>query len=96
MGEYETPRRVIKSKSKLIEMDRNRERSRCCGAGGGVRSANPDKSMAMAQQRVEDAIETGAELIISCCPFCRLNLDENGNMKVIDLTEFIGGKNETF
>jgi len=54
----------------LIEMPRNREYSRCCGAGGGLKSGYPDIQNKMAQRRVKEAEETGAEELVSACPFC--------------------------
>jgi len=54
----------------LIEMPRNREYSRCCGAGGGLKSGYPDVQNKMAQRRVQEAEETGAEELVSACPFC--------------------------
>lgn len=101
MGEYETPRQVIKSLSKIIEMDSNRENSRCCGAGGGVRSGFPDLSSEIARMRVEDAVKTGARHLVTCCPFCIHNLksaqeshgtqeDRNDeDMDILDLSQFL-------
>jgi Fe-S oxidoreductase len=86
--EYESPRRVISEKAMLLEMDKNRENARCCGAGGGVKSAYPDLSSEIALKRVDDALETGADLLVTCCPFCVLNL-ESEKLKVMDLTEFV-------
>lgn len=54
----------------LIEMPRTREYSRCCGAGGGLKSGYPDIQNKMAQRRVREAEETGAEALVSACPFC--------------------------
>ena len=54
----------------LIEMPRTREYSRCCGAGGGLKSGYPDIQNKMAQRRVKEAEETGAEELVSACPFC--------------------------
>ncbi|HMK54622.1 MAG TPA: (Fe-S)-binding protein [Methanobacteriaceae archaeon] len=91
MGEYEAPRNVIRRKANLVEMDKTREDARCCGAGGGVKSAYPDLSSKISLRRVDDALRTGAELLVTCCPFCVLNL-ESGKLKVMDLTEFILGE----
>jgi Fe-S oxidoreductase len=74
MGEYETPRKVIKHYTKLLEMKRNQEKARCCGAGGGVRSAFPELSAEIARMRVDDAKSTGVKSLVTCCPFCILNL----------------------
>lgn len=101
MGEYETPRQVIKSLSKIIEMDSNRENSRCCGAGGGVRSAFPDLSSEIARMRLEDAVKTGAQRLVTCCPFCIHNLKtaqespgtreglQDDEMDILDLSQFL-------
>ena len=55
-------------------MDRNRENSRCCGAGSGVKSAYPDTALLVALRRIKDAEDTNAELIVTTCSFCILNL----------------------
>lgn len=100
MGEYETPRKVIKHYTKLLEMDDNRENSRCCGAGGGVRSAFPDLSLEIASMRLDDAKSTGAKSLVTCCPFCILNLKscqedaletipEDDLMDIMDLSQFL-------
>lgn len=101
LGEYETPRKVIKPHSQLLEMDNNRENSRCCGAGGGVRSAFPDLSRKIASMRLDDANETGAKSLVTCCPFCILNLKsaqedhtsesdlEKHMINVMDLSQFL-------
>jgi Fe-S oxidoreductase len=89
LGEYEAPRRVIREKAELVEMDKNQERARCCGSGGGVKSAYPELSQGMAERRMLDAEKTGAELLVTCCPFCVLNLESGGKMRVLDLTEFL-------
>lgn len=86
--EYESPRQVISEKAELLEMDKNRENARCCGAGGGVKSAYPELSSEISHKRIDDALKTGADLMVTCCPFCVLNL-ESEKIKVMDLTEFI-------
>lgn len=75
-GEYGAPREVLKAISSLIEMENIMENSRCCGAGGGVKSAFPEIAANMAQKRIKDAEKTGASSIITACPFCKLNLNQ--------------------
>jgi heterodisulfide reductase subunit D len=69
---YDDPRFIMDAIPglELIEMGRNREYSRCCGAGGGLKSGFPDIQNLMAQARVKEAEETGASELVSCCPFC--------------------------
>lgn len=95
-GIFDEPRKVINEVADLIEMENIREDSLCCGAGGGVKSAYPEIADQMAKTRIAQAKETGADILITSCPFCKLNL-ENDEMEVLDLTEFLveyGGEDE--
>jgi Fe-S oxidoreductase len=85
---FDEPRNVIKSVANLIEMENVRENSLCCGAGGGVKSAYPEIANQMAEFRINQAKETGCETLVTPCPFCKLNL-ENDDFEVLDLTEFL-------
>ncbi|WP_295589305.1 (Fe-S)-binding protein [uncultured Methanobrevibacter sp.] len=86
--EFDEPREVINSVANLIEMENVRENSLCCGAGGGVKSAYPQIASEMGKSRIEQAKETGCETLVTPCPFCKLNL-ENDDLEVLDLTEFL-------
>jgi Fe-S oxidoreductase len=86
-GIYEEPREAIIKSFDLVEMDRNREHSRCCGAGAGVRSAFPETAMKVASKRINDAEDTGAEILVTSCSFCILNL-ENALKKPVDESNF--------
>ncbi len=95
-GVYGPPRDVIMSIPgvKLTEMDRIKEYSWCCGAGGGVNESNPEFARWTAQKRLEEAASTGAEAIVTACPWCEKNLKEtvkeNGsNLKVFDIVELV-------
>ena len=74
-GVYDPPRNVLKSIPglELVEMERIREYAWCCGAGGGVREAYPDFANWTATERIEEAKSTGAEAIVSACPWCERN-----------------------
>jgi Fe-S oxidoreductase len=85
---FEEPRNVVRSVANLVEMKNNREDSLCCGAGGGVKSAYPEIADEMAKLRLSQAHETGCSTLVTPCPFCKLNL-ENDEMEVLDLTEFL-------
>ncbi len=51
-------------------MERIREYSWCCGAGGGVLNAFPDFAGWTARDRLEEAKATGAEALVTACPWC--------------------------
>jgi heterodisulfide reductase subunit D len=93
---YDTPRRILNKIPglRLIEMERAREFSRCCGAGGGLKAGFPDIQNLMAQERVKDAEKTGAKLLVSSCPFCYQGLQIGINalqsdLIMTDITELI-------
>jgi Fe-S oxidoreductase len=96
MGIYDPPRNIIKSIPgvELIEMERIKENAWCCGAGGGVREAYPDFNAFTAQERIEEAKSTGAEALVTACPWCERNfidaISKNGDqMKVFDIVELV-------
>ncbi len=91
---YDAPREFIEKIPgiKLLEMERNRGVSYCCGAGGGLRGAFPDISMSIAKERVQEAESTGAKILTSACPFCKINLRDgvsqlNSPLEMIDIVE---------
>lgn len=95
-GIYEPPRNVIKSLPgvRLSEMQRIKEYAWCCGAGGGVRESNPEFALWTAQERLEEAKSSGAEAIVTACPWCEKLFSEaiqtgGSSLKVYDVVELI-------
>jgi heterodisulfide reductase subunit D len=78
VGVYDTPRKVLENLPglKFVEMERNRDMQRCCGAGGGVKAGIPDLALGIASKRIQDAQEVNADILSSTCPFCRRNLGD--------------------
>lgn len=85
---FDEPRNVIESVANLVEMENSHEDSICCGAGGGVKSAYPQIASQMAESRIVQAKKTGCETLVTPCPFCKVNL-ENDDLEVLDITEFL-------
>jgi Fe-S oxidoreductase len=95
-GVYEPPRRVLNGIPglKLTEMTRIKEYSWCCGAGGGVHDSNPEFAGWTAMERIEEARSTGAEAIVTACPWCERTFTEaiqgsGSNLKVYDIVELV-------
>ncbi len=95
-GIYESPRDILKKIPGInfIEMERIKEYSYCCGAGGGVKSAFPKFALQTAKTRIEEAEDTGAEIITSACPFCSTNLNDGiiekgSNLRFYDISELL-------
>jgi len=94
---YEAPRKILASipDIQIVEMERNRDRSFCCGGGDvNLWYDIEEEEMRMGEKRVAMAHEAGATVIVTACPFCLLNFDDaiktsglEGEMKVVDLME---------
>lgn len=71
-NEYSAPREVLNAlKCDQVEMERNKSRALCCGAGGGqmFKEAEPGNKEVFIE-RTEEALSTGADIIATSCPFC--------------------------
>jgi Fe-S oxidoreductase len=68
---YDEPRAVISQTAEVVEPGRARERSFCCGAGGGQMFLGEEKGKRVNLERVEELVGTGADVIGTACPFCQ-------------------------
>src|SRR6185312_6505124 len=67
---YDEPRAVVKKSGELVEAERNRERSFCCGAGGGLAFLGEEPGERVSNVRAKELLATGAKTIGTACPFC--------------------------
>ncbi len=95
-GVFDAPRAVLRSIPgvEFVEMERSREFSRCCGAGGGLKAGYPDMQNKISQKRITDALATGATELVSACPFCYQGLQVgiqamNAPITMRDITEIV-------
>jgi Fe-S oxidoreductase len=75
-------------------MARIEEYSWCCGAGGGVNESNPEFAAWTANKRLEEAASTGAEALVTACPWCETNFNKTikatgSSLKVYDIVELV-------
>jgi len=98
LGLIEEPRKILNAIKgiELIEPDwTNREWGTCCGGGGGFEAVFPELSEILAVNRVKELTETGAQIIVTHCPGCIMQI-ENGlkelkinNVEVLDLAQIV-------
>jgi Fe-S oxidoreductase len=97
-GIYEDPRDVLDAIPGLrrVEMHRCRDRSFCCGGGGLALFYEPKEQERMGVRRVRMAAEAGANVMVTACPFCMVNIEDaikvagmEGQMTAIDLAELV-------
>jgi Fe-S oxidoreductase len=95
---YDEPRAVLDAIPglKRVEMKRSRDRSFCCGGGGLMLFYEPKEEQRMGVLRVRMAAEAGANVIVTACPFCMVNIEDaikvaglESKMSAIDLTELV-------
>jgi Fe-S oxidoreductase len=95
---YDDPRDVLDAIPglKRVEMSRSRDRSFCCGGGGLVLFYEPKEDQRIGVKRVQMAAESGANVIVTACPFCMVNIEDaikvaglEGKMTAIDLAELV-------
>jgi Fe-S oxidoreductase len=67
---YDAPRDVVSKYGTLTEPARSRERSFCCGAGGGLAFLGEEKGKRISAERAEELVGTGASVVATACPFC--------------------------
>lgn len=97
---FDEPRMLLQAIPGLTfrELDRSRERSLCCEGGGGRMwvESSTETGQRLAETRVNDAVEVGAEVLATACPFCVLTLEDavktsghEDRIKVMDVTELL-------
>ena len=69
-GVYDQPRQIAALAGELVEAPRSRERSFCCGAGGGLAFLGEEKGERVSQGRAAELASTGASVVAAACPFC--------------------------
>jgi Fe-S oxidoreductase len=95
---YDDPREVLDAIPglKRVEMTRSRDRALCCGGGGLMLFYEPKEEQRIGVLRARMAAEAGANVIVTACPFCMVNMEDaikvaglEGKMTAIDLTELV-------
>ena len=69
-GIYDAPREVIARSAEVVDPPRARERSFCCGAGGGLVFLGEETGARVNETRARELVATGANTVGAACPFC--------------------------
>lgn len=95
---YEAPRKVLEAlEGELVEMKKCRSNGLCCGAGGAQMFKEDEKGdKRINLERAEQALETGANIVASACPFCNTMItdgikakEKEHSVEVLDIAEII-------
>ncbi|MDI6815016.1 MAG: (Fe-S)-binding protein, partial [Dehalococcoidales bacterium] len=98
LGVIEEPRQVMRAIKgiELVETDWTKgEWTTCCGGGGGFEAVFPELSQILAVNRARELVETGAQIIVTHCPGCIMQLKSGlkelkaGDVDVLDLAQIV-------
>ena len=97
-GIYDEPREILKMAPglELVEMADCREDSLCCGGGGGRIWMDTPREERFSDLRLKQAVEAGADLLVTSCPYCitnfeesRLNLEYDDVLEIREISEIV-------
>lgn len=95
-GQYDEPREVLGRVPgiRFVEMQNTRQHALCCGGGGDLETFSPDLTGEVAKKRVAQAVEVGADYLISACPQCVRTLskavrEQRLRIRVMDLVQLV-------
>ncbi len=98
VGVIEEPRQVLRSIPgvTLLEFERNRLYSRCCGAGGAARKVFHENAIAMGRLTIDEAVAKKADRLILSCPACYAKVNEamqghKNQVRITDIMELVSG-----
>ena len=100
MGMFDPPRELLNMVPglELVEFPTNRENATCCGGGGGLKGFQNEMSLDIAYDRIKQAAEVEAQVVVSGCPTCKDNLaqaarrlsrDGGPRIMVMDIVELV-------
>jgi Fe-S oxidoreductase len=97
-GVYDQPRELLAKGSELVEAEKHREKSFCCGAGGGMMFLGEEEGQRMNVTRARQLVETGAETVAVACPFCQsmfrdaLTQATDRPVKLLDVAQIVAAR----
>ena len=96
MGVYDEPRKILQAIPglELVEFESTREQTWCCGGGGALKGVNFNLAVEIGGDKVQQAKDVGATLIVSACPACKTNINDaikanKSKLVMKDITELV-------
>jgi Fe-S oxidoreductase len=89
----ESPRELVGAVGAPVEMERSRKQTFCCGAGG-AHMWMEERAGAINENRVREAVDTGAGTLAVACPYCTVMLDDGAqsvgaDLRVVDVATLL-------
>jgi Fe-S oxidoreductase len=94
LGVYDEPRAILGAilENPLMEFYENRDQAACCGSGGGLPVTHPRTAREITRAKINEFLETGAEVLATACPMCQRAFERSGRdqgITVIDINQLL-------
>jgi glycolate oxidase iron-sulfur subunit len=80
-GVSEAPRKILKALPQ-VEFVEMRDANMCCGGGGSFQFDFPEVSKGITEDKIKNILETGASVVVTGCPGCRVTISGNMNEQI--------------
>jgi Fe-S oxidoreductase len=97
-GVYDEPRQLLSKGAELVESAKNRDKSFCCGAGGGMMFLGEEEGQRVNVTRARQLADTGADTVAVACPFCQsmfrdaLTQVTDRPVKLLDVAQIVAAR----
>ena len=91
-GVYEQPRNVVSGLGKLVEAEKNRKESVCCGGSLGSLSLSFDKRKALTESALKNLTAETPDVIVTACPLCLSTFNRYSDIPVMDIAQTVNDK----
>jgi len=96
-GIYQPPRQLLEllPETQLVEMERNRENALCCGTSAWMECSSYSKAIQV--ERMQEAVQTGAQTLITACPKCQIHFScaldgMESDVRITDLYTYLNNR----
>ena len=91
-GIYDEPREVLSCAGELVEAEKNRKESICCGGSVGSLTLSFEKRKALTENAINNLTVASPDVIVTACPLCRSTFNRYSSTPVEDIAEIIDNK----
>ena len=88
-GIYEQPRRVVNASGELLEGDKNRAESICCGGSLGSLSLNDEQRKKLVENSLTNLTLASPDALVTACPLCKTTFNRYADIPVLDISEVV-------
>ena len=88
-GIYEQPRNVVAAAGNLVEENKNRAESICCGGSLGSLSLNDEQRKKLVENSLTNLTLASPDALVTACPLCKTTFNRYADVPVLDIAEVV-------